>query len=199
MSQRSLKTYCFIFLNDRWFKQIPQDQPNYTLRSFIARSSNNLLPMHIDSFLPYEGPHVFIMQYSIILQDQNTENGCTVVVPRSHLVGEYATQESFNDAVPIESEAGDVVIWDSRLWHGTRENSTEDMRWAIIATWCRWWLKQHWNIPQNLPQEIYSQLSDSQKAVLGYCTISPNDEAHGIDLKRGYDSLLPDVRDYRPE
>ena len=100
--------------------------------------------------------------------------------------------------VYVNLEAGDVVIWDSRLWHGTRENSTESKRWAIVATCCRWWLKQHWNIPQNLPQEIYAQLSDSQKAVLGFCSISPNDESDGIDLKRDYDSLLPDVRGYRP-
>ena len=42
-------------LNDKWYKQIPQDQPNYILRSFGARSSNTALPLHIDSFIPYKG------------------------------------------------------------------------------------------------------------------------------------------------
>lgn len=185
------------FLNDRWFKQIPQDQPNYVLRSFIARSSNKALPMHIDSFVPYLGSHVFMMQYSIILQDQHADNGCTVVVPRSHLSGEYTTQEAARDAVPIESKAGDVVIWDSRLWHGTTENALAGTRWAIVATFCRWWLKQHWNVTQNLPPEFYEQLTNSQKAVLGFCSIPHNDEMEGIDLKQGYDSLLPDVQGYR--
>ncbi len=177
------------FLNDRWFKQIPQDEPNYILRSFIARSSNKVLPMHLDSFVPYLGSHVIIMQLSIILQDQNAENGCTLVVPKSHLSGEYATQESFEDAVPIESKAGDVVIWDSRLWHGTKENRTTDTRWAIIATFCRWWMKQQWNVPRKLPDEIYQQLTDSQKAVLGFCSFPYDDETDGIDMKRGYDDL----------
>ncbi|MDH3754237.1 MAG: phytanoyl-CoA dioxygenase family protein, partial [Acidimicrobiia bacterium] len=120
------------FLNDQWFKQIPEGEPNYILRSYIARSSNSQLPMHLDSFVPYTGSHVFIMQYSIILEDQNADNGCTVVVPGSHLAGEYTTQDTFDDAVRVESEAGDVVIWDSRLWHGTTENASDTTRWAIV-------------------------------------------------------------------
>lgn len=185
------------FLNDPWFRQIPPGEPNYLLRSFIARSSNKRLPMHLDSFVPYLGRHVIIMQFSIILEDQNAENGCTVVVPGSHLSGQYTTQEAFNEAVPIESQAGDVVIWDSRLWHGTTENRSGATRWAIVATFCRWWMKQHWNITQNLPQEIYDQLTDSQRAILGFCSIPARDETTGIDLKCGYESLLADVSEYR--
>jgi ectoine hydroxylase-related dioxygenase (phytanoyl-CoA dioxygenase family) len=185
------------FLNDRWYKQIPEGDPNYILRSYIARSSNKKLPMHIDSFVPYKGSHPFIMQGSIVLEEQNAENGCTVVVPGSHLSGEYTTQEAALDAVPLESKKGDVVIWDSRLWHGTTENASGGTRWAIIATFCRWWVKQHFNIPYTLPQEIYAQLTDSQKAVLGFCSIPPVDETERIDLKSGYDGLLPDVSMYR--
>ncbi|MCG8442212.1 MAG: phytanoyl-CoA dioxygenase family protein, partial [Caulobacterales bacterium] len=169
----------------------------YLLRSYIARRSNKELPMHIDSFMPYLGDHVFIMQYSIILQDQSAENGCTVVVPGSHLSGTYTTQEARADAVPIESEAGDVVIWDSRLWHGTTENTSVDTRWAIVATFCRWWMKQHFAITQTMPQDIYAELTDEQKAVLGFCTIPQWDETTGIDIKRGYDSLAENVQTYR--
>lgn len=208
------KDYCFLdllfkpkiteqllihYLNDPWYKQIPQDQPNYLLRSYVARSSNRELPMHIDSFVPYLGNHVFVMQYSIILQDQNADNGCTVVVPGSHLAGKYTTQEAREKAVPIESEAGDVVIWDSRLWHGTTENTSGETRWAIVATFCRWWIKQHFNLTQTLPQDIYEKLTDAQKAVIGYCTIPQWDETTGIDLKRGYESLAKDVSSYREE
>jgi len=187
------------FLNDRWFKQIPQNEPNYIVRSYIARSSNHELPMHIDSFVPYLGDHVFMMQYSIILEDQSAKNGCTVVVPGSHKAGAYTTQDARKDAIALESEVGDVVVWDSRLWHGTTANETDGTRWAIIATFCRWWCKQHWNIPQAMPQEIYDQLTPSQKAVLGFCSVPHLDEAHGIDLKCGYDDLPSDVRAYRPK
>lgn len=194
---RILQDILVYFLNDRWFRQIPEQEPNFLLRSFIARSSNKRLPMHLDSFVPYLGSYVIIMQASIILEDQIAENGCTVVVPGSHLSGQYTTQEAFNQAVPVESKAGDIVIWDSRLWHGTPENRSGRTRWAIVATFCRWWMKQHWNITQNLPQEIYEQLTDSQRAILGYCSIPARDETTGIDLKRGYESLLPEVSAYQ--
>ena len=184
------------FLNDTWYKQIPAGEPNYILRSYVARSSNQRLPMHIDSFVPYKGSHPFIMQASIVLQDQNAENGCTIVVPGSHLSGEYTTQEAANDATPLESRAGDVVIWDSRLWHGTTENTSGGTRWALIATYCRWWVKQHFSVTYTLPQETYAKLTDSQKAVFGFCSIPPLDETERIDLKTGYDELLPEVSAY---
>lgn len=184
------------FLNDKWYKQIPPDEPNYVLRSYVARSSNKKLPMHIDSFVPYQGPHPFTMQASFVLEDQNAENGCTIVVPGSHQSGEYTTQEAANDAIPLESRAGDMVIWDSRLWHGTTENRSGGTRWALIATFCRWWVKQHFATTYTLPQEFYEKLTDSQKAVLGFCTIPPLDERERIDLKSGYEELLPEVSMY---
>jgi len=185
------------FLNDTWFKQIPQTDPNYILRSYMARSSNNRLPMHIDSFVPYKGPFVFIMQMAIILEDQSEENGCTVVVPGSHQAGQYVEQIAFKDAVPVISKAGDVVIWDSRLWHAALENTTEGTRWSIIATFSRWWVKQFFNLTRSLPQDIYKRLTDSQKAILGFCSIPYDEESQGVDMKKGYDALSDDVARYQ--
>ena len=185
------------FLNDPWFRQVPAGEPNYILRSYLARSSNEKLPMHIDSFVPYGGDHVFVMQMSIILEDQTAENGCTLVVPGSHKRERYAAQESFEEAVPVESSPGDVVIWDSRLWHGTEANRSTSTRWALIATFTRWWLKQAFDIPRNVPQSIYAQLTASEKAVLGYCSVPYRDETLGIDMKRGYDSFAEHVEAYR--
>jgi ectoine hydroxylase-related dioxygenase (phytanoyl-CoA dioxygenase family) len=178
------------FLNDPWNKAIPADKPNYILRSYTARSSNEAMPLHIDSFIPYPGPHVISIQCAMVLETQSTHNGCTVVVPGSHLSGKYATQDSYKDAVPIESNAGDLVLWDSRLWHATTPNRSQGTRWALLATYCRWWMKQHFNITGSLPEEFYRRLTDEQRGVLGFCSIPYETELQGIDMKRGYD-LLP--------
>ena len=185
------------FLNDAWYKQIPPTEPNYILRSYLGRSSTYAMPIHIDSFIPYVGSHVISMQVGIVLEDQTVDNGCTVVVPGSHLSGRYADQAALQRAVPIESQAGDVVFWDSRLWHATTENKTGKTRWAVIATFARWWMKQAFNIPQNIPQAIYSKMTAKEKAILGFCSLPYNDESEGIDMKRGYESLLDDVEGYR--
>ena len=177
------------FLNDQWFKQIPEGAPNYILRSYLGRSSKAALPMHIDSFVPYLGDHVTIMQMIIVLEDMNEANGCTIVVPGSHKSGVYTTPEASQGALPVEAESGDVVIWDSRLWHGTTENPTDSTRWAIIGTFSRWWIKQAFDIPRVLPQEIYNQLSDREKAILGFCSVPFDTEREGIDMKRGYEGL----------
>lgn len=175
-------------LNDKWYKQIPQDQPNYILRSFGARSSNTALPLHIDSFIPYKGEEVIAMQVAIMLEDSTLENGCTTVVPGSHKEGEYARQNVYR--MPLEAKAGDILIWDSRLWHGTTDNKSEGTRWAIIATFTRWWIKQHFDIPRNIPYDIWHYLTNKQKSILGYCSKPFNNEFEGIDMKRGYDQIL---------
>lgn len=185
------------FLNDQWFKSIPADHPNYILQNLMGRSSDKKLSMHIDSFIPYLGDHVTMIQAAVILEEQTTENGCTVVVPGSHLSGKYADQASFETAVPVLSDPGDLIIWDSRTWHGTLPNQTDGTRWSIIAAFSRWWIKQMFNYTDNLPQHIYEQLSDNEKAIVGFCSIAYNDETEGIDRKRGYDTLLENVEEYR--
>lgn len=185
------------FLNDRWHRAIPLTDPNYILRSFSARDNQVAAPMHIDSFIPYIGDHAVSMQVAIIVEDQNENNGCTIVVPGSHQSGEYVRQEERARATPIVSRAGDVVIWDSRIWHGTLENTSGHSRWSLIATFVRWWVKQGYRIPENLPREIYESLSDSEKAVLGYCALPFDDERGGVDFKLGYSSLAPRVDHYR--
>lgn len=192
-----IETILIHFLNDRWFTSIPAEAPNYILRSFLARSSNYQMPMHIDSFVPYTGRHVYIMQCAIALEDQTKDNGCTVLVPGSHLSGEYCRQDSFETALPVEARAGDLVFWDSRIWHGARPNRTTGTRWAMIATFCRWWIKQAFDIPGNVPQDIYDALTDREKAVLGYCSVPYDNEVYGIDMKRGYQLLPKHVADYR--
>lgn len=185
------------FLNDSWFRSVPESNPNYILRSFLARSSNHRMPLHIDAFVPYLGSYVFIMQCAIILENQNEENGCTMIVPGTHISGKYTKQEDFHSAIPIESKAGDLVIWDSRVWHGASENNQKQTRWAIIATFQRWWLKQAFNIPGSLPQEIYDSLTMPQKGILGFCSIPYDNEEFGIDMKRSYDLLPNKVGDYK--
>lgn len=129
------------------------------------------------------------MQCALILEDMDEANGATLVVPGSHKSGEYANQTALKDARAVEAKAGDVMLWDSRLWHGASANQSDSTRWTLTATFSRWWIKQSFKIPENLPREIYDMLTDEQKATLGFCSIAYNDESEGIDLRRGYEAL----------
>ena len=122
-------------------------------------------------------------------------NGCTIVAPGSHLSGMY-TDRDLTNLTKINAKAGDIVIWDSRLWHGTTENKTLTSRWALVATFTRWWLKQTMDMTRSLPNKIYKDLSDEEKLLLGFCSIPPSDESTRINTKSSYDSLLDNVEDY---
>jgi ectoine hydroxylase-related dioxygenase (phytanoyl-CoA dioxygenase family) len=129
------------------------------------------------------------MQVAFVLEDQTPLNGCTVFVPGSHQTDRYAHPSDLPTAIPVASKVGDVVIWDSRTWHGTTANTTGQSRWSFIATFARWWVKQSYDIPASLPNAFYSQLSDEERSILGYCSIPPRDEMDRIDIKAGYEIL----------
>ena len=190
LSNKLVKQILMHFLNDKYYKGIPEDSPNYILRSMIARSGGpEVMPLHIDSMIPYLGEHVSVMQVAFMLEDSTQENGCTLVVPMSHQSGKYADQEKIKTAIAIEAKAGDVVMWDSRLWHSALGNQSKGTRWAFISTFSRWYLKQMYNFKESLPKSFYEHLTDEELSILGFCSIPPCNEFDRIDIKGGYELL----------
>src|ERR1700722_3173319 len=185
-------------LNDAYYKQIARDRPNFLLRALAGRSSGSAtLPLHIDSFIPSSGQFCLACQVAVILEDQTLETGCTLIVPGSHRSDQYADQEAMSRAIPLETRAGDIVIWDGRIWHGALGNKSERSRWSLIATFARWWVKQNFDIAGTLPQALYDAMDDDEKTILGYCSLPPHDEHDRVDMKAGHSQLRPRVADYR--
>ena len=182
-------------LNDPHFRHLPPDDPNYILGQFVARSSVKPLQLHIDAGMPQPGPATTMVQVGFVLEDMDESNGCTLVVPGSHLLSEYSDRD-FHHLHPIPARAGDIVIWDARVWHGSGANATSSTRWNIVATFQRWWVKQSFDMPRALPQEVFDQLSDRQKFLLGYCTIPPLDEFERRTRAQPYSDLPTQVRDF---
>lgn len=197
LSQETIRTVLSTLLNDPWHRAINLNQPNYILRSLSARNNQIAAPMHIDSLFPYQGEHVISMQVAVILEDQTEENGCTVLVPESHLSGCYVAQEQRKEAISLETKSGDLVFWDSRIWHGTNTNLSGASRWSLIGTFVRWWIKQGYKITTSLPQHVFSAMTDEEKAILGFCSIPFRDEYEGIDFKTGLADIRDHVEDYQ--
>ena len=162
---------------------------------YNARSGGQELDLHIDTYFPFISKQTIAMQFSFILNEMNDDNGCTVVVPGSHLSGEYCNR-GIKEKKSILAKPSDLVIWDSRLWHGSKKNKLNMDRWALIATLSQWFIKQAMDIPKSLPQNIYNKCSDSQKALLGFCSIPPKNEKGRINTKTGYDQLKKNLADY---
>ena len=84
----------------------------------------------------------------------------------------------------IESKAGDLVIWDSRTWHGTTANINGSSRWSLIATFSSWWIKQSMDMTKSIPKKIFNKLTINEKIMLGFCSTIPINEYDLIRTKK---------------
>ncbi len=188
ISNNNLEKFLKPLINDPYYRMLPKNLPNYIVGSFTARSSGYKLDLHIDSMFPFQGSIPISILVLFVLENMNEKNGATVVVPGSHLSGNYTDRELRN-VKTINANKGDVLILDSRIWHGTTENKTKKSRWLMNVLFTQWWLKQQVNITETIPNYIFSKLSNKQKQILGYCSIPPNSERERINTKCGYDFL----------
>jgi hypothetical protein len=182
-------------LNDPHYRFLPPDKPNYVLQYYNARSSGQKLDLHIDSHIPFAGPFTNMMQFVILLENSDEENGCTVVVPGSHKSAQFTDRELKN-VKSLTGKAGDLICWDSRLWHGTLDNISGRSRWALIATLSMWWVKPSMDIVRGMNNEIYRQCNEQQKQLLGFCAIPPVDPMERNNTKCGYDFLKSSIKEY---
>ena len=167
---------------------MPSKKPNYIINYFNARSSGNKLDLHIDSWIPYLGKKTHMMQFVFLLEKSTEDNGCTIAVKKSHRSGKFCNIKT-KKITSIIGDPGDLIIWDSRLWHGTKENKNNVSRWAIVTTMSSWWVKQAMDMPKSLPQKIFKRCNNLEKQLLGFCSIPPADEAKRINTKCGYEIL----------
>jgi hypothetical protein len=178
-------------LNEKYYQALDPALPNYILRGALFRSSKGAMPYHIDSFIPYGGDYSSVAQCMLFLSNSTAQNGCTLVVPGSHKSSAYAPQGFNPQAVQIEAEPGDMIVIDSRLWHATLANDTKADRWALIATFCRWYINQSYDYPRVLSRSLFDSLDDDEKVVFGYCSTVPLDEFEKTELKTGLNKAKP--------
>lgn len=82
-----------------------------------------------------------------MLSPFTAETGGTLVVPGSHRSPtnptadtRFSADESLPGEVNATGQAGDVLMFDSRLWHSTATNVTAEPRVALAIRFAPWWL-----------------------------------------------------------
>ena len=183
-------------LNDKFYRNQEGEDPNYILQIFTARASGKKkLDMHSDirtKTCNYKSTlGITIIWY---LKDTNIDNGCTYLVPGSHLINlaqeePYITDRDFKNVVPVEVSAGDVLVFDQALWHGAYANQTSDIPWRIQTAYNRWWIKPSFDIPNTIPDDFYKKLSNKEKSILGFCSQPSYNEFERINMTKAYNDL----------
>lgn len=106
------------------------------------------------------------------LDDFTEANGATRFAPGSHKLNRLPTAADGEIAtVPMEAEAGSIVVFESRVWHKTGHNRTEGERRAGVFAW---YTKPIYRTQENwflaLRPEIRQFASDDALVLLGYRT-----------------------------
>jgi ectoine hydroxylase-related dioxygenase (phytanoyl-CoA dioxygenase family) len=104
------------------------------------------------------------------ITDFTANNGGTRIVPRSHLAGVNPDPGLPHRiaTIGIEMAAGQAVVFDGRLWHGTGANRTSEPRYGLLTTYCGPQFRQMENYPLMLRQELLDRASPRLRATLGF-------------------------------
>ena len=112
----------------------------------------------------------------ILLDDFTLENGATYLLAKSHLKEEKPTDEDFyNKSDRVIGKRGDLVFFDSNLWHAAGINYTDMERRAITITFTKPFMKQQLDYSRCFGYDILANQSDELKQILGYFSRVPSD------------------------
>ena len=146
--------------------------------------------LHLDSNLPGKGGFPLVMVAIVMLDDFNQNNGATRVVLESHFRDDYALpNKTYDNEFKIFGKAGDVIVLNGALWHGSEKNKTNNERWSINIGYARWFIKPSFDIPRSLKKETYFKMSLFERELLGLKTVPPINEFQRLTRKSKNDFL----------
>lgn len=125
----------------------------------------------------------------LMIDDFTEENGGTYLLPNSHKNEDKPTDEYFfKNAIQAIGNKGDLLIFDSNVWHSSAPNKTDKDRRAIPITISRSFLKQLLDYPRAIGYDKIDEFSKELQQFLGYYSRVPAslDEWYQPEDKRFY-------------
>lgn len=125
---------------------------------------------------PFMTPIPVMMNVLIALSDYDADMGATNVVPGSHrfpspdltLSAEEAAAGIGSRLMPMVCKAGDAMIFESRTWHCQGDAIADKTRIAVGTVYGLHVAKPQDIYPAVIQDTVYGQLSDADKAMLGF-------------------------------
>jgi ectoine hydroxylase-related dioxygenase (phytanoyl-CoA dioxygenase family) len=105
------------------------------------------------------------------IDDFTRDNGATWVVPGTqHTAFPPSAETVETSAIPVECEAGSMIVFDSTLWHAAGSNVSGRDRLAINHQFTRSWIKQQIDYVRALGGDVVQTLPDRTQQLLGWYT-----------------------------
>ena len=142
----------------------------------------------MDTRLKIPSELTWSVQTILAFSDRNSNNGGLRIIEGSHLEP-FTQRENLDLSLEknIDLEKGDMVIFNSNLYHAThtlRENYTS--AWAMNTTYRCWWVKPQFDFISMFGAARINSMTDVQKTLLGFYS-QPSQEANGSPSARsGY-------------
>jgi len=177
----------FKFLQERFFGS------NCIINSFSALNNLPNQPnfsaiVHRDLRF-YSGEFPIMVNCLLMVDDFTIENGGTYLLPYSHLEERKPSdKEFFENAVQATGKKGDMLIFNSNVWHSSAPNKTQEDRRAIPITVSRSFMKQLLDYPRAIGYHKIDEFNLSLQQLLGYHSRVPAslDEWYQPEDKRFY-------------
>jgi len=155
-------------LGDHWIMYA------YTSSSLPPNGKNYGSRIHVDCprFIPN-----YVTNAGVIwaLDDFTFENGATHVLPGSHNTDQIPTEQFFKENnIRLNCKAGDLIIFNARLWHAAGMNKTDKYRHALTMNVCRPFMKQRMDWVRFIPSTISDQLNSQARRIIGFDTRLPS-------------------------
>lgn len=121
-----------------------------------------------------KGFHEYLVNVIWPLTPFTEVNGATRIHPASH--GRSTTDEtgSLQPAIVAECDPGSAILFLGSTLHGAGGNRTDDVRRAVVVSYCLGWLKPYENQWLAYPPEIARTFSAELAALVGYRQHRPN-------------------------
>lgn len=117
----------------------------------------------------FSGNVPIMLNMLIMLDDFTPENGATLLLPKSHLKDEVPTDEYFlNNAIQAIGQAGDILIWNSNLYHASGTNKTQEVRRGLPITFSLPYYKQLLDYPRAVGYNKYDSFNEDVRRLVGF-------------------------------
>jgi ectoine hydroxylase-related dioxygenase (phytanoyl-CoA dioxygenase family) len=114
-------------------------------------------------------PSPLLLNMLIMLDDFTEENGATLLLPNSHKQNKKPSNNYFdNNSISVLGKAGDIIVWNSNLYHSSGNNKTNKIRRALPITFSLPYYKQLLDYPRAIGYDKYETFNASMAQLLGY-------------------------------
>ena len=163
----------YLLMADRVFEEWVLNPTLYTLIDYLMHGQQQL--SSLTSFVKWKGNRETLGLHSdsppdrdgrlpacsdvanaaYCLTDYTLENGAIAMVPGSHTrCRQPGAGEGEKEAIPVEAEAGSLIVWHGNTWHGAFEKKTDGLRLNVTSYHCHKRLKTQeayqWRVTQEM-------------------------------------------------